>query len=349
MAFDRHDEAQYLANFQSIVSASYSELQNANAPSGLLSSCVNQGKLNSPLVDVTVSTDGAGVTEVSSIQVQSDCGYDSHCIIPPNAKLIMESDLNVGALTLDGGQLEWTDNTFGSNHFLCAGYIIADGSSSLFNVGLQQSDSRGWIYLKNNGAVPNEIDKMGMRVLGTSNGGNMIVKGRAMKRTWTLLKRGFSLGESQIELLHDVAEMGWEVGDRIGVAPTQHASYGTGQTFTISSMHNYTVQLSHANTEEPYEATFINGQSSSPPVLKASEVVNLSRNIIITGDDFEHINCDPSIRTPEPHDETSAKGCKCSTRTKCTVGLHHASWRSGRDDANHTYKSREVWPTWYRR
>lgn len=116
-----------------------------------------------------------------------------------------------------------------------------------------------------------------------------------------------------------------QVGDRIGIAPTSHGSTGTGQTFTISSIiDNYTIQVSHANTNEgqPYEATFVNGQSSSPPVLKSAEVINLSRNVIITGDDFEHVPCDPTI-TSTNNEETSSMGCKCSaTRSQCTVGLH---------------------------
>ena len=113
-----------------------------------------------------------------------------------------------------------------------------------------------------------------------------------------------------------------QVGDRIGVAPTSHGSSGTGQTFTITSIPSpYTIQLSHANDQPAtYDASFINGKTASPPVLKAAEVVNLSRNIIITGDDFEHVDCDPTITSNE---ETSAMGCKCSgIRTKCTVGLH---------------------------
>jgi hypothetical protein len=48
--------------------------------------------------------------------------------------------------------------------------------------------------------------------------------------------------------------------------------------------------------------------------------MNLSRNIVITGDDFEHVPCDPAITSNE---ETSSMGCKCSaTRTQCTIGLH---------------------------
>ena len=64
----------------------------------------------------------------------------------------------------------------------------------------------------------------------------------------------------------------------------------------------------------------MNGQSSSALISKSAEVVNLSRNIIISGDDFEQVQCDPSITDG---DETSSRGCKCSNnRGVCTVGLH---------------------------
>lgn len=239
----------------------------------------------------------------------------------------MDSDLNVGALTLlDGGELEWKDSATeggATSYYLCAGYIISSGSASTFHVDLSsQVDSTGIIYIKNNGAQPSTVDMMGERVLGTYGGGNMIVKGREKRRTWTLLSETLAVGESSMKVIHDVVGMGWQVGDRIGVAPTEHGSVGKASTFVISAItDSYTIELSHPNNnEKAYGASFINGQSTSPPVLKAAEVVNLSRNVVITGDDFEHIDCDPSITS---NTETSSMGCKCSaTRTQCTIGLH---------------------------
>jgi hypothetical protein len=52
--------------------------------------------------------------------------------------------------------------------------------------------------------------------------------------------------------------------------------------------------------------------------LIAAEVINLSRNIIITGDDFRHIECDPTLTG-----SISFQGCACNTgisRSKCTIG-----------------------------
>lgn len=200
-AYDQQDESAFLANFPTLVSTSHSEL--VNAPAGLLSSCINQGKLSS-FRDVIISNNA---TTVSSFQVQQDCGIDANCIIPQNVKLIMESDLNVGSLTILG-ELEWKDSS-SSNYYLCAGYILTDGSSSLFHVDLT-SDS-GWIYVKNNGAKPTNVNMLGERVLGTDNGGNMIVRGRKIARTWSLLQRSFGFDEDVMALIHNVVEMGWKV------------------------------------------------------------------------------------------------------------------------------------------
>jgi hypothetical protein len=53
-------------------------------------------------------------------------------------------------------------------------------------------------------------------------------------------------------------------------------------------------------------------------VLQSPEVINLSRSMVITGDDFTHEACDPLITDP-------ARGCMCDAgigRGICTVGLH---------------------------
>lgn len=69
------------------------------------------------------------------------------------------------------------------------------------------------------------------------------------------------------------------------------------------------------------------GQS---PALMSAEVVNLSRNIVITGDDFKHVPCDSSLPEAIPFEETSTEGCRCASfRTQCTMGLHTAVMHGG--------------------
>lgn len=60
--------------------------------------------------------------------------------------------------------------------------------------------------------------------------------------------------------------------------------------------------------------------------LIQAEVINLSRNILITGDDFEHVACQADVNgTAQPPDAMHADHCSCwggIKRTKCTLGLH---------------------------
>lgn len=58
-----------------------------------------------------------------------------------------------------------------------------------------------------------------------------------------------------------------------------------------------------------------------------AEVINLARNIIITGDDFEHVNCVNDVNG-KPPDHIQADHCSCWKdigRNQCTVGLHTAA------------------------
>jgi hypothetical protein len=218
-AYNQNDELSYLTNFDTLTSLSHSELSAVpmEEMSWLTANCINQNKL----VDGTASSEVIvssllGESTVTSLEVQAQCDQNSHCIIPQSLTLVMNSNLNVGGLTLNGGQLSWTDNDPSSNKYsLCAGYIIAQQPSSLFHMKLSNSSSRGIIYIKNNGLSPSTgMMMMGTRVFGTDMGGNMNVEGsNGMKRTWTLLRDSFGLGDGVIGVLHDVASMGWKVRD----------------------------------------------------------------------------------------------------------------------------------------
>lgn len=72
--------------------------------------------------------------------------------------------------------------------------------------------------------------------------------------------------------------------------------------------------------------TLVTGKNMS--ALMQAEVINLERNIIITGDDFEHVNCVNDVANGQPPDRIQADHCSCwngINRKKCTVGLHTAA------------------------
>jgi len=225
-AYNQNDELSYLTNFNTLTSNSHSELSSLSIEekSWLTANCINQGKLASSSTaalleeEVIVVASPLSLSTVTSSQVQLQCNPSTHCIIPQSLTLVMNSNLNVGGLTLDGGQLSWTDETSNLNKYsLCAGFVIVQQSSSLFHMKLLHASSRGIIYIKNNGAAPPSSggmnnNMMGTRVFGTDNGGNTNIEGSTdMKRTWTLLRDSFGVGASMISVIHNVASMGWKV------------------------------------------------------------------------------------------------------------------------------------------
>ena len=180
--------------------------------------------------------------------------------------------------------------------------------------------------LKDNGLQENTTMFSG-RALG---GNNSVIKvtGRTMSRTWSLLAESVSTGSSSIRLMHSPLDMGWRVGDRIVLSPSGGYSAGTAEGFIIAGFRGYNeILLSKSNsysatadTKYAYTVQRRPTNQNQGVALLAAEVINLSRNVLITGDDFKHIPCDPSLRGP-----ITSKGCACNAaigRYHCTVGLH---------------------------
>lgn len=152
-----------------------------------------------------------------------------------------------------------------------------------------------------------------------------------------------------MKVMHDPILMGWRVGDRIQVAPTKGGSQGEAQTFVITKFdHHNRIWLDTWSWDEfqsenqfieqvPAVATGTNSNTYSTKIkktlasLRSAEVINLSRNIIVTGDDFRQIDCDPSLIEDDNKHRMSSQGCHCRTnvRTKCTVGLHTIAMYGG--------------------
>lgn len=129
------------------------------------------------------------------------------------------------------------------------------------------------------------------------------------------------------------------VGDRIGVSPTADLAKGSGEEFTIVGIDPIVGSLvldkpalyNHgASLVPPYYDGGGGSGDSVVPALMSAEVVNLSRNVVITGDEFRHVGCDSSLPEAVDGEQTSVLGCRCSSfRSKCTVGLHTAMMNGG--------------------
>eukprot|EP00559_Dactyliosolen_fragilissimus_P007575 CAMPEP_0184856030 /NCGR_PEP_ID=MMETSP0580-20130426/1187_1 /TAXON_ID=1118495 /ORGANISM="Dactyliosolen fragilissimus" /LENGTH=1243 /DNA_ID=CAMNT_0027350795 /DNA_START=75 /DNA_END=3803 /DNA_ORIENTATION=- len=352
-AFDQGSEIDYYAKYNEIVAASYSAVDdldssvNPNAPpSSLIQNCKNGGQLPSPVPTVEISSPLFHTIKSSSLMAQ--CGSASICVIPEGITVEMNTDVNIGALIVRGS-LKWTDETQNhssssssstSSQYLCAGYIVMEGSGS-FEMNLQQGS--GWIYLKNNDAVHPVLRSRAFGAYGTvlnglnSNSSNprVDISGRDMVRTWSLLSDPLAVGDTTLSLLHNPHLMGWRVGDRVGIAPTKEQSTGYAQTFRIIAMSSSSnkITLSRPSSHD-HDAEFVPPHNSAnhPKVaaIMSAEVVNLTRNIVITGDDYEQVNCVNGLPEAVMGEETSVLGCRCSSfRTRCTVGLHTAHMHGG--------------------
>jgi hypothetical protein len=322
--------------FDSIIAASYAAVDDLSpdnpnlSPGSVLAECKKSGFQATPTTQVLVV--GSDSQTVTASSVASQCGTDTICIIPEGLTLRLDTSLNVGALIIRG-RLEWNDETqTDSTQYLCGGYIVVEQDGA-FDMEIL-SDKNGWIYIKDNDAVH---DSLRARAFGADAGDGsdhptITITGHELARTWSLLSEPLLTGHTQMKLLHHPSLMGWKVGDRLGVASTQRLSQGWAQDFRIAAIaDDGLITLSEVSTNDfqaEFEAPRVVGREEA--ALKSAEVVNLSRNIVITGDDFAHVSCDPNLPEAVAGEETSVLGCRCSSfRTKCTVGLHTVQAHGG--------------------
>ncbi len=336
---------QHADNFNAIDQASYSAVDDtdptAGVPPTLLSECKKENiAYIVPNLDVQVSPPPNSNNTVTTTDVASQCGLTSNCIIPEGVLFVVTSSLNVGSLIIRGN-LEWTDDTVldaDTNSYICAGYIAVEGNGQWY-MKVQQNNNRGWIYLKDNGAVHTHLRSRAFGAVATADSSDndhpvIDIQGRELKRSWSLLSQPLLTGENTMKLLHNPTLMNWGVGDRIAIAPTEQRSQGWGAEFRIQSIDgdDGTITLSEG-AQSDFDADFIpppppsimngNGNGNGKPALKSAEVVNLSRNIVITGDSFTHVPCDDSLPEAFAGEQTSTLGCRCASyRWTCTMGNH---------------------------
>ena len=261
-ALSVNQESEYLASFDDMISASYSEPR----PNELTSACAAKG---SNTVTNRVSISG-GITTAS--QVSALCGADDICVIEAGSTLQMSSSLVVGALEVKGAVV-WDDATqSGLSQWLCAGFIAVSGNFTLH----QSADSqkRAWIYLMDNSAM-HEV--FGMRSFSADVGSYIEIQGAArFERTWSLLARAASTNDNTMTLMHDPAAMGWAVGDRIVAAPTQHGCQGTAEASTIASIAGNNITLEGSLSQDLSADFKVTTRDSA--ALMSAEVINLQRS-----------------------------------------------------------------------
>ena len=321
------------ANFNEINAASYAAVDDSesNVPAQLIEQCKKVATFIVPdspqLLFEEVNIIGGGRVDVA--HVKQFCTENSICIIPYGTTLEITENLNVAALIVRGA-VEWDDSTSPENTFVCAGYVAVEGNG-LWNMNLQSKSA--WIYIKDNGAYHDMLRTRSFGGVATDEGSPEVnIEGRKLERTWSLLAEPLSSGDTKMNLLHNPSLMGWSVGDRIGIAPTEKKSMGFGEEFRIHSISGDGSITLDKEVQNHFMAEFAPPLvEGGQPILKSAEVVNLDRNIVITGDDFRHIDCDDSlIDEAVTGEQTSVEGCRCSSfRKKCTMGLHTIHMHGG--------------------
>ena len=307
VGFLHGDYTDYAAVFSSMVGASHSE----SRPAALDAACAAQGTAAS-LVEVVLAATG-GLVSTSSAQAQ--CDATTICVVPAGATLIMDGSLNVGALRVLGA-LVWTDSTqAASDQWLCAGFVAVEANAA-FNMTVHSGNA--WLYIKDNGA---SHANLGTRSFGGISS-EVRLAGRPLLRTWSLLASAVVAGSSSISLLHEPQAMGWRVGDRLMLAPTTRSSAGTADSASIASFGPGAneVVLS-APLAASYDANFLAAGGAGHAAPLSAEVINLSRNLVISGDEMSLV---------EP--------CSASTLSSqsCTMGLHTAQLYGGLMRIEHT-------------
>jgi hypothetical protein len=253
----------------------------------------------------------------------SEFGCSGHCVIPDGTCVTFDESADLESLRIFG-RLIWAENLTGLE--LKAGAIFVD-NCGLFQIGTIEKPmaNEATIYIKNN--LPNGPGfGPGKRFLASGKdkdphgqAGQIEIHGVAKKNTWTLLTRTVREGQNTIDVEHDVSD--WNIGDEIVVAYTsfynQNSDKGRSQTRFIKSIDGQRITV-----DRPFEIA----QLGRKDVRIQAEVMNMSRNIVITGDDFEadhglHTRCNGYCRI------TYTKVEKCGQRGnlgKYCLHFHHA-------------------------
>ena len=238
----------------------------------------------------------------------------------------MNGNLNIAAMKV-WGTVDWNETLQKqSSQWLCAGYVVVE-KNGVFKLSLNSINLKAYVYIKNNGAVHPILRT---RVFGGYNydftiaGPTIDVSGRPMTRTWSLLYKTVSVGSNKIQLIHNPVDMGWQIGDRIVITPTTSGSAGNAEWYYIKAINTVDngIILDNGSTKQTFNANFLHNGTSSSMALMSAEVVNLSRNVIITGDDFVNVKCDPTLKLVNG---VNSEGCACDPsngRSVCTVGLN---------------------------
>jgi hypothetical protein len=195
-------------------------------------------------------------------------------IVPANTTVILDQDIEVGALTV-AGTLRCADKDLN----VSARYILVTGK---LECGTSDRPYLNKLIVTLTGhAVTENVADMGSKFLGTMSGGSVDLFGKPNAVTWTQLADNAVAGTNQITLR---AAPGWAVGDQIVIASTS-TDMNEAEVRTITAVNGSTLTLDRALQYRHQGQTETYGNGTRTWVLdEGAEVGLLTHNIVIQGD-----------------------------------------------------------------
>merc|ERR1712190_598573 len=141
--------------------------------------------------------------------------YHGHRTVPAGETWVLNASMEVETLTIEG-TLRWDTSKDGLE--LRAGYVLVKPGGTL-EVGTKESPMirTATIHIKKS---RHTHPRLGKRFLAGYGNSTIRIHGRRLERTWTLLSQTAPVGATELHLKHDPVAMGWQAGDRIGLATT---------------------------------------------------------------------------------------------------------------------------------
>ena len=235
---------------------------------------------HSPTPDVDgnyVSWDTYSASRVGCTTINGDC------LIEAGDAVLIDSNVDVGSLTVQGKLLWGTQEDVK----LSAGYVVAESMGEII-IGTPTSPApRGTtIYIKNNGKSHEHLEARSFGNHGHHS--KLDVYGKPLSETWSLLVETAYEGQDMIQVDGRMEDAGWLNGDIVVVAPMSGRNFHSGpfkeqaaERFRIASMEQ-TRDRTKIWLDERLSASHI----GRPDKRLQAEVMNLSRSVTITGDDF---------------------------------------------------------------
>jgi len=203
----------------------------------------------------------------------SDFGCSGDCEIPVGTCVTLDVSADVNKLVVKG-RLTWDTSKDGLTLKADSIWITDCG---IFEIGSLDAPmmNDATIYLKSAGGFYSGFGSDAQFGSESMPGRATVeIHGRPLKHPWTLLTKTVQSGDDQIEVEHDVSD--WKVGDKVTVGITGK-KYRTTESFRIRSISGQVIFL---------DGSFQNPRLGRQDRRLQAEVMNTSRNILVTGDDF---------------------------------------------------------------